>query len=50
MRCELGDAYRCARWSAPEREPRPRGWGVVRDLSVPADDTPQRSPDGRYEA
>ncbi|MGR4895645.1 DPP IV N-terminal domain-containing protein [Stenotrophomonas sp. LARHCG68] len=50
MRCELGDAYRCARWSAPEREPRPRGWGVVRDLSMPADDTPQRSPDGRYEA
>ena len=28
----------------------PRAWGVVRDLSVPADATPKPSPDGRYEA
>ncbi|MEG1678862.1 MAG: S9 family peptidase, partial [Stenotrophomonas sp.] len=50
MRCELAEAYRCARWSEPGPSPRPRGWGVVRDLSVAADDTPQRSPDGRHEA
>ncbi len=50
VRCELGEAYTCTRWTDPERSPRPRGWGVVRDLSVPADDTPHRSPDGRFEA
>lgn len=50
VRCELGSAYRCARWSDPAPTQRPRGWGVVRDLSVPADDTPQRSPDGMREA
>lgn len=27
-----------------------RSGGVVRDLSVPVDDTPRRSPDGCYEA
>ncbi|WP_045756917.1 S9 family peptidase [Xanthomonas albilineans] len=31
-------------------QPRPRGFGVVRDLTRPADDTPRRSPDGRWEA
>ncbi|MBN8798662.1 MAG: DPP IV N-terminal domain-containing protein, partial [Stenotrophomonas nitritireducens] len=50
VRCELGAEYRCARWSEPGPSPRPRGWGVVRDLSVAADATPQRSPDGRMEA
>lgn len=29
---------------------RPRGFGVVRDLSLPADNTPHRSPDGTREA
>ncbi len=29
---------------------RPRGFGVVRDLSVPGDTAPRRSPDGRHEA
>ncbi|HBK45008.1 MAG TPA: S9 family peptidase, partial [Xanthomonadaceae bacterium] len=39
--------YACA----PVRRPgRPRGFGVVRDLQVPADNAPRRSPDGRWEA
>jgi len=50
LRCRLGETYACERWSEPGKSPRPRAWGVVRDLSVPADDTPRRSPDGRYEA
>lgn len=50
VRCELGDAYRCDRIGDDIDKSRPRAWGVVRDLSVPADDTPRRSPDGRYEA
>ena len=50
VRCELGSAYRCARGSDSGPSQRPRGWGVVRDLSVAADDTPQRSPDGLREA
>jgi dipeptidyl aminopeptidase/acylaminoacyl peptidase len=29
---------------------RPRGFGVVRDLSVPAENSPKRSPDGQWEA
>ncbi|MDG2521322.1 DPP IV N-terminal domain-containing protein [Caulobacter segnis] len=41
-------AYECGK--APPRKTRPRGFGVVRDLSVPADNTPKRSPDGRFEA
>lgn len=28
----------------------PRGFGVVRDLKVPADNKPRRSPDGKWEA
>ncbi|QDK33191.1 DPP IV N-terminal domain-containing protein [Sphingomonas sp. IC081] len=45
-RCTLTD-YRCA----PEADPRrPRGFGVVRDLSVPADNHPRLSPDGKWEA
>lgn len=46
-RCELAPA-RCER-SAP-RPGRPKAFGVVRDLSLPADDAPRRSPDGRYQA
>lgn len=46
--CGLQD-YVCAPMAAPPRG-QPRGFGVVRDLSVPADNTPRRSPDGRYEA
>ncbi len=42
------EATRCTRSEPPKQ--RPRGFGVVRDLSVPADNTPRRSPDGRYEA
>ncbi|MCJ2183584.1 S9 family peptidase [Novosphingobium sp. 1949] len=45
-RCSLVD-YHCAQVSYPGR---PRGFGVVRDLSVPADDTPRVSPDGRWRA
>jgi hypothetical protein len=45
-RCTLAD-YHCA----PQVEPlRPRGFGVVRDLSVPADNHPRLSPDGQHEA
>lgn len=50
VRCELGDDHRCERIGPDIDRSRPRGWGVVRDLSVPADNTPHRSPDGRYEA
>lgn len=50
VRCELGDAYRCERIGDDIDKARPRAWGVVRDLSVPADATPRRSPDGSYEA
>lgn len=32
------------------RTGRPRAFGVVRDLSVPADNHPRRSPDGKWEA
>lgn len=48
--CRLGDAYACEAGRSPWSQGRPRGFGVVRDLSVPADNTPRRSPDGRYEA
>jgi dipeptidyl aminopeptidase/acylaminoacyl peptidase len=44
-RCNLAD-YSCTR----HHRGRPRGFGVVRDLKVPADNTPKRSPDGRWEA
>lgn len=50
VHCELGDAYRCERIGPDSDKTRPRAWGVVRDLTVPADNTPHRSPDGRYEA
>ncbi|MET4663550.1 DPP IV N-terminal domain-containing protein [Sphingomonas sp. PvP056] len=41
-------AYRCAA-DAPSSL-RPRGFGVVRDLSVPAENSPKTSPDGRFTA
>jgi dipeptidyl aminopeptidase/acylaminoacyl peptidase len=44
-RCQLSD-YGCA----PYRKRRPRGFGVVRDLKIPADNSPKRSPDGKWEA
>jgi dipeptidyl aminopeptidase/acylaminoacyl peptidase len=46
--CDLA-AYRCGKQESQDRS-RPRGFGVVRDLSVPADNNPRRSPDGRFEA
>lgn len=45
-RCTLTD-YACA--EAP-RAGRPSGFGVVRDLAVPAANPPRRSPDGKWEA
>ncbi|WP_395397858.1 DPP IV N-terminal domain-containing protein [Novosphingobium sp. BL-8A] len=44
--CTLTD-YHCAAQSDPRR---PRGFGVVRDLSVAADNHPRLSPDGKWEA
>lgn len=44
--CSLAD-YVCA--EAPRME-QPRAFGVVRDLAVPADNSPRRSPDGKWEA
>ena len=46
-RCGLTD-YTCS--IAPAREGQPRGFGVVRDLTVPADNRPKRSPDERWDA
>ncbi len=46
-RCTLTD-YVCA--PAGGEGPRPRGFGVVRDLKVPALNVPHRSPDGAREA
>jgi dipeptidyl aminopeptidase/acylaminoacyl peptidase len=45
-RCDLA-TYACVH---PAREKRPSGFGVVRDLAVPADNHPRRSPDGKWEA
>lgn len=50
FRCEVGNDYRCARTAGEPDKTRPRAWGVVRDLSIPANDTPKHSPDGRLEA
>ncbi|HSJ23750.1 MAG TPA: DPP IV N-terminal domain-containing protein [Longimicrobiales bacterium] len=49
--CELR-AYTC-RARPPQRSGpggRPTGFGVVRDLEAPFDDSPRRSPDGAWEA
>lgn len=45
-RCDL-TTYACGHFRRPGR---PRGFGVVRDLRVPADNHPRRSPDGKWEA
>ena len=45
--CDL-QAYTCDRVEAARAQS--RGFGVVRDLSVPADNTPRRSPDGHHDA
>ncbi|MGY0561283.1 DPP IV N-terminal domain-containing protein [Luteimonas sp. A277] len=50
MRCELGAAMTCTTTARESGKRRPRAFGVVRDLSVPADDTPHPSPDGNFEA
>ncbi len=47
-RCSL-QTYGCTR-IADEPPQRPRAFGVVRDLSAPADNRPKRSPDNRREA
>ncbi|WP_394648362.1 DPP IV N-terminal domain-containing protein [uncultured Sphingomonas sp.] len=46
-RCTLVDVH-CAPIETPGR--RPRGFGVVRDMTLPALNTPHRSPDGTREA
>ncbi|KQM81821.1 peptidase S9 [Sphingomonas sp. Leaf23] len=46
-RCTLG-TVRCAPVTEPQR--RPRGFDVVRDLTVPALNVPHRAPDGMREA
>ena len=50
IRCELGAAVRCAAHAGEPPRRRPRAFGVVRDLTVPANDAPRPSPDGRHEA
>lgn len=47
-RCSLTD-YVCGA-EPPDGGRQPRGFGVVRDLSSPADNRPQVSPDGKLEA
>jgi len=45
--CRLSD-YTCSRLD-PRLPCQPRGFGVVRDLEVPADRSPRQSPDGQWE-
>jgi len=47
-RCRLSD-YTCTA-EGGRGGGQPRGFGVVRDLTVPADNRPKRSPDGHWEA
>ncbi|CAJ24417.1 putative peptidase (fragment) [Xanthomonas euvesicatoria pv. vesicatoria str. 85-10] len=47
-RCTL-TTYHCAPDARLQATSRPRGFGVVRDPLVPADTTPRRSPDARWE-
>ena len=47
LRCSL-HSYGCQQEAVSPR--RPRGFGVVRDLRVEADNAPRRSPDGHWEA
>ena len=46
--CRLSD-YACIQQKSKHGE-QPRGFGVVRDLAIPADNQPRRSPDGKWEA
>lgn len=46
-RCSLTE-YTCAR--RERQRGQPRSFGAVRDLEIPADNRPRRSPDGRWEA
>lgn len=48
-RCRLTD-YACTAMTGGRGGGQPRAFGVVRDLSIPADNTPKRSPDGQWEA
>jgi dipeptidyl aminopeptidase/acylaminoacyl peptidase len=48
LRCSLDD-YVCGA-DSPEGKRQPRGFGVVRDLTVPSDHRPKVSPDGKLEA
>ena len=49
-RCTLGD-YACSPVPVEaRRQSRPRSFGAVRDLEAEFDDSPRRSPDGRWEA
>lgn len=41
--------YACHK-AEPAEEGRPRAFGVVRDLEIPADNHPRKSPDGKWEA
>ena len=50
IRCELGAAVRCAAHAGEPPRRRPRAFGVVRDLTVPANDAPRPSTDGRHAA
>jgi len=45
--CRLSD-YACSKLN-PRLPCQPRGFGVVRDLEVPADRSPRQSPDGQWE-
>ncbi|MDE1147795.1 MAG: DPP IV N-terminal domain-containing protein [Azospirillaceae bacterium] len=46
--CHLSD-YSCTRDKSDDGR-QPRGFGVVRDLAIPADNSPKKSPDGKWEA
>lgn len=49
IRCTLAAPVRCEKVEDKDKS-RPRGFGVVRDLRVPADNHPRPSPDGTLEA
>lgn len=52
--CSIGSEGQAGAYSCSTRPPgagnRPRGFGVVRDLKVPANNSPRRSPNGAWEA
>jgi dipeptidyl aminopeptidase/acylaminoacyl peptidase len=47
-KCSLTD-YNCSRMP-PNGGRQPRGFGTVRDLTIPADNSPKKSPDGHWAA